>query len=1008
MKKITTGSLSMLLMLNSLLLPSVIAKAERTDLSKNKSTQVSGNVYGENTDLENSDEKPSSDTNGSDNDIQKGDQETEQDLSVYLIELDQLEGFITKSLKSTTTSVLASDKFASEFSKIEVRLANLSQKVTSMTPGGKAVAQLLEKVSATSKKADELATAIANARTEVKYQENLEIAKEKQAEEQAKKEQEAKDRKEKGVTKAGEVEVSTSKELAAAIKNKEVSKILITADIKIDSTMTRSAAVEIDGQNHTIDVNKIDFFSVNAPKGDVVKWSNVVFKNFSTTDTNFMTATPGTSTLHLHNVTAGSQTDAPRRFISSPRSKLIFSGINTIHARGELFMLGGAVVEDNTTLNLIETRHNWSVFWFSEVSAAGNTGDEKLLIGKNSNVSARMIQPQGDGDYPAIFYAVDTIDVGENSVLLAHSAKEAVRSDLRNMVFTIRKGALMNATSIGNYGRSIINQVAGSVTVRTEPTAEFYTIGKSGEAAIKAKEVTLDSPKRYDIRSSANTPVAVSQNTDLTIKNTDLSLWKQANKDFKGPADESYTVGNFHARGTSVQATDTSGKPLPVLADYAKKKFRRIAGFNSFPELTVDPLTDADKTAHARVKVGQTPGDDFDENGNIMWEDVYAGPDEVEVSIKDTFGDIKKAKTGNKDGYADVSLERFNIAYKDIMATGKATNGRETKQEKAKPVLDITPPQPAVVIVNDTEHTAKDTIEVGQNLTSLSGYLPDEFYDNAGTDKFTVKLMDGKQVVSTVEVPKSEIQDNKVPFEFTGLDLYQFPEGKQLQIIASDSAADGTILAQPDPSQAEIEAAEKEGRDPIMPEKIDAYSELKEKPVTRSKDGNTTPTTDVTYRDATFKAGTKVTVVEPQGSLELEVPDDVTFGEKEIKTGILKLKPKTVGGRLAVVDDRVVEKTNWSLQVREVQGLENQDNSLAGLLKYKYAKTELTINNEFNQIDSATLAADVDEKVYSTTWTDETTDEGLSLAIPFSKQKPGSYKGVLEWKLVEGPGDTIE
>lgn len=929
--------------------------------------------------------------------------------------LDELEKVFNNLGDETGLENLSDDAFAEEFDKNQAELTELETRIKSLVINEvgnndiqKGSKEIIEKIDSLQLKAKDISENIANARTEKKYNENLEIAKEKNEEEEIEKEKQKNEDQLRGITRSGEIEVANGVDFISALKDKTNTKITLTNDIKIEGNVTRTAAIEIDGANHTIDVNKRNFFDAKTPKGDVIKWSNVTFKNFVQSESNFMTGTNGSTIIHFHNVIGGSVDDAPRRFVSSPRSKLIFSGINKFHARGELFMLGGAEVMDGTTLDLYETLHNWSIFWFSEASAANNTGDEQLIIGKNANVSARMLKKKGDGDYPAVFYACKTIDIGEGSVYLAHSAKEAIRSDLRQMTFSLGEHALINATSIGDYGRNIIGQKAGSVSIKAEKNSEFYAIGQSTTAAVGAKNLYLDSPKRYDIRTSSAKGVAVTSGTNLTIENTDVGLWKTANKNYKGPADESYTVQSFHANGKTAEAISDKGEELPGLAAYPKTSYRRIAGFNSFPEVQIDPLTDAEKKAPVRVKVGQTPADDFNEDGSIKWEDVYAGKDQAEVTLVDTFGETRKGMTGERDGYAEVDLTKYNEAYKKVTAKVKAINGRESKETKEKPVLDITPPQPAVIFNNKTEQTSKEVIEIGQNETTIKGYLPNEIYDNPGTAKFVLWLMDGDKKVSEVTVSKDQIKDGKVPFEFKELDLYSFAEGKTLQVVAQDSASDGSIMVQPEPSAAEKEAAEKEGRDPVLPDPIDGYSELAEKPETRFIEGNITPTKDVTYRDATFEAGTVITIVEPKGSLDIEIPDSISFGKQELSSGVMKLKPKEVTGRLAVLDDRVVEKTQWTLRVKEVQPLTSDTHTLEGVLKYKIADKVIPLSAEFNELDSDKLDPTVDEKVYSDVWTNNETDQGLFLELPFSKQKPGNYSGVIEWSLLEGPGDSIE
>ncbi|WP_369673237.1 WxL domain-containing protein, partial [Enterococcus faecium] len=93
-----------------------------------------------------------------------------------------------------------------------------------------------------------------------------------------------------------------------------------------------------------------------------------------------------------------------------------------------------------------------------------------------------------------------------------------------------------------------------------------------------------------------------------------------------------------------------------------------------------------------------------------------------------------------------------------------------------------------------------------------------------------------------------------------------------------------------------------------------------DRPSTNNTIGNINPKNEMTYRDATFKAATKATVV---GYLSLaSVPDGLDFGSNQVSNKTENYRP-TVNGELVVSDTRGGARKPWRLTLSQSEVLKN-------------------------------------------------------------------------------------
>ncbi len=132
------------------------------------------------------------------------------------------------------------------------------------------------------------------------------------------------------------------------------------------------------------------------------------------------------------------------------------------------------------------------------------------------------------------------------------------------------------------------------------------------------------------------------------------------------------------------------------------------------------------------------------------------------------------------------------------------------------------------------------------------------------------------------------------------------------------------------------------------------YTELSEaeRPSTNNAIGNINPKTDLNYRDATFKAATKATVV---GYLSLaSVPEGLEFGNNQVSNKTQEYRP-TVNGDLVVSDTRGGAKKPWRLTLSQSEELTNGTVSLGDTLYYTSQLGEKQITTATQIVESEPL-----------------------------------------------------
>lgn len=772
---------------------------------------------------------------------------------------------------------------------------------------------------------------------------------------------------------AGEVTVGNWADFVAAIKNETVTKIILSAsfenpkssDVSL-STYVRKNDLEIDGRGNRVNFKDSSIY-LGKPTNSTGQFHmhdivlNQTYGGGYSEDivgTRLLYTNAGKWKYRFGNITAES---GVQRLARASYAEVTVYGKMDLDTRAENFYLGSFIMEDNTVYKGNVNHYNFSIFWYNVKTPSGATGESmEYTIGKNCQVTLTQSQTSGT-TYPAVFSYYQGITIGEGSAFNVNMPGNAVRFDEKGAGMTIKKGAVVNLTSKQDSG-SVVAFSTNDTYLTAEPGSYFYVIGHSSQPLIDlganatgtgtvyrtGNTFTLNSPAQYDLRNLKDGETAVNLNSlnyadnEFSIIDSDIDLW-ETTSEAMGPSDETYSqVPDFKVTGHGTKEIVTTS--VAGLQQFKQASYRRISGMNQKPELEWEPVTDADKTLKARVIIGYVPDNEGSASGTVNYIPVYASENQAQVDVTDSYGTIKSAVPTDREGYITVTDTKFQKTGGTVQGLAKRSAWIADAPD-ATAVLDVTPPDPAQVTDADKIFTKTKTLSGTGEPNSL----------------LLLKLNDGDSGIAPITVAA----DGTWSEDISSLTLQK---DDVLQLFLEDQS--GKVSA-----------------------------ELPDPPSTNNSVGNIEPATDQKYHDATFKAATKITVLEDPGELALvSVPTLFDFGTNKVSQSKTEFRP-TVTGDLVVSDTRGTDKKPWQLKVHQSVEWASAKNSLANNLYYTSASGDHQITAAPQIVETGELTADGTENL-SANWG---TKYGLKLVVPIEKQIAGDYQGELSWSLEDVP-----
>ncbi|MGG5371967.1 pectate lyase-like adhesive domain-containing protein [Enterococcus sp. AZ196] len=776
---------------------------------------------------------------------------------------------------------------------------------------------------------------------------------------------------------ANEAEVSAWSEFVSAIRNEDITKIILTASFENPSssdsslsTYVRKNDLEIDGQNYRVNFKNSSIYlgSPQNATGSFHMHDIVLNQNYGGAYSEDIVGTRLNYTYGAKwKYRFGNITTEPgvQRLARASHSEVTVYGKMDIDTRAENFYLGSLIMEDGTQYKGNVNNYDFSVFWFNVAASAGSTGaSREFTIGKNCRVDAGQTQTVGR-TFPAVYHHYLSLNVGENSVFNVDMPGNAVRFDDAGAGMTIKKGAVVNLTSKQTSG-SVVAFSNNNTYLNAEPGSYFYVIGTSNQPLINlaanglgtasvsrnGNSMTLNSPAQYDLRNLNDSRTAVNiaygneANNSFSILDSDIDLWK-VGVPVLGPSNETYAkVPSLQVTGSGTRETVTTS--VAGLDQFKQANYRRISGMNQDPRIEWVPVTDADKTIKGRVVIGEVPDNNGLVSGEIKYIPVYASENQAKITLTDTHGNVRPDLSTDANGYVSYTDTNDPIQFQKAREkiSGIAERGPWISPEPIEAtVIDATPPEPAKV-------------------------------DHSDAIQSTTKRLTGTGEPNSIITLTVNDQPSGIPGQLVGAD------GKWAIDISSLSLVKDDVLQF------------------FLQDQSGQITELSEadRPSTNNAIGNINPKADTVYRDATFKAATKATVV---GYLSLaSVPDGLEFGDNQVSNKTENYRP-TISGDLVVSDTRGGARKPWRLTLNQSEELKNGTISLEDALYYTSQLGEKQITTATQIVESGEFTSDGSKNI-SADWLDS---NGFKLTVPVEKQRVGDYTGKLSWKLEDVPGN---
>lgn len=476
---------------------------------------------------------------------------------------------------------------------------------------------------------------------------------------------------------------------------------------------------------------------------------------------------------------------------------------------------------------------------------------------------------------------------------------------------------------------------------------------------------------------------------------TDIAVWDGKNGDLDGPHTWRLIDINFEYGDADFKDLKFSDRPyLTTNLNTANglQEYARISGNNGYA--IVNDLyqpTDADQKIYAQVSVDEgifntrdvytgeaevdithTKADGTEQilTGKAIGKDSFPGEEAFKIYGKSTLVDKENGMNGF--GWAEIILP--DDAYLEKGDTIKVTGAKFLDSDenfgRVNPslpehlfgdtltVVDVTPPELAVVESGLTDHSSKPQIIEGKSLE------------------------DGVEV--SVEVngqdAKGEIVYDRENGKFTYTFKQKLEVGNKVQIFLNDMAGRAQDL----------------GPDADRPDR----------PETNLDSGNINPEETYTYHDKDFVKGTIIGVVESTGELVFEsAPENLNFKVKvKSYTDEYLVELAELGKGLVISDDRP-DKADWKLTAKMDKQLTEVDGTdvLPDALIYRDGDINQRLTDEDAIVRLHEYASeDAPDKEWDLSSNWGKGENGMFIEIEPGTKKT-DYKGQVKWTLHDAP-----
>lgn len=476
---------------------------------------------------------------------------------------------------------------------------------------------------------------------------------------------------------------------------------------------------------------------------------------------------------------------AVSRVVIAKRSEITFYGKVHVKPRAEAAIVGSVKFEPNTEFTSKVQNEDVSCFWFWSEGAAGTGSSHEFTVGDGATV--KLDPADGKGLYPPIYYDFATITVGKNAMLTCLAEGNALRfqRDSYNQKLKVEEGGILFLKSYGQsnytYGSYVINMLAGNYTMDAEAGSRIYLYSTSKDAVIRmgpdsattyTNKITINNPAAFDIVSTQKGNVFnnMSNVDEFNVNGVSLFAWNKSDNIQNNPS-QCFDYANWVKVKSNTNVTSDNANVVSYLNPNNRS---RIAGGDFDPVIVYgrvpdscnhdNKLTDADKTIRARVRLGQFPMVDEEASvGNTTdTQDVWSPANFFTngAKIENPLDNLGASLNTDSDGYLKYTAGNFYPAGTHFKTTidrgyinGKADVVAETD------VIDITPPDPAVVVTTPIKHSTRLIEgEGGEVGATVKVKYDGSFMQKDGQDVQATVGEDGKW---SLNLPNVELEVSK-------------------------------------------------------------------------------------------------------------------------------------------------------------------------------------------------------------------------------------------------------
>ncbi|MGR3741166.1 pectate lyase-like adhesive domain-containing protein [Companilactobacillus sp. DQM5] len=347
--------------------------------------------------------------------------------------------------------------------------------------------------------------------------------------------------------------VDTYEKFVAAMNNKDVTEIEITADINgMGTSTTKIAAIgrdlSINANNHKLNIGSqyIPLTYNDLATSHTFKLSNANISNNKNGEGFVVVGTvaQGRWNLEFSGITA--EKNSVNRVAQAHKCEVKMSGNNDISTAYENFELGSFILTKNSTYLGDNYGTDWAILDYTTASLITDTGFKRQFTmedGATANFKTSYAT-SGQSGWPTVWGFYKVVNLGVNANLKVKWGHDIFRANgdtaasigeyPLGLTINLKSGSVMDLDNVDDHDLPAINIDLGVNSINMEPGATLKAVSDGIYGALAfdggtASTFYANQPKLVDLKNRRTNYKALTTTigalTDFTIENTDVSYW---------------------------------------------------------------------------------------------------------------------------------------------------------------------------------------------------------------------------------------------------------------------------------------------------------------------------------------------------------------------------------------------------------------------------------------------------------------------------------------------------